>query len=89
MRQEYHEKLADIDRSYHEKERSLVHEHAKLERDLAEAREDIELYGDEIDEVVEYGMILPDQISGFGHQSPVPIIAPVQLSEKMEDEPTD
>ena len=53
MRQEYHEKLADIDRSYHEKERSLEHEHAKLERDLAEAREDIELYGDEIDEYLE------------------------------------
>ena len=87
MRQEYHEKLADIDRSYHEKERSLEHEHARLERDLAEAREDVELYGDEIDEVVEYGMILPDQISGFAHQAPVPIIAPVQLSEEMDDEP--
>jgi hypothetical protein len=63
MRQEYHEKLADIDRGYHEKERSLEYERARLERDLAEAKEDLALYGDEIDEVVEYGMILPHYIS--------------------------
>ena len=92
MRQEYHEKLADIDRSYHEKERSLQHEKTRLEHDLIEAREDLALYGDEIDEVVEFGMVLPVSISSpdeYRHTRNLPVIpvtAPVQLAEKMEDD---
>ena len=62
MRQDYHTKLTDIDQAYHEKERSLAKEQARLERDLAEARARAQ-YGEEVDEVIEYGMILPHSIS--------------------------
>ena len=62
MRQEYHTKLVDIDKAYHEKERSLGEEQARLERDLVQAREQLG-QSDEVDEVIEFGMILPASIS--------------------------
>ena len=89
MRTEYHDKLADIDKAFHEKDKSLAHEKAILQRDLEEAREDLRLYGDEIDEKVEYGMILPESISAREVYLPEPIVprvVPVSLKEKNDEQ---
>ena len=63
MKKDYHEKLDDIEHSYEAKDRSLDKERQVLRRDLEEAKEDMRLYGDEIDETIEFGMILPETIS--------------------------
>ena len=63
MKKDYHDKLGDIEQSYASKDRSLDKERQILQRDLEEAREDMRLYGDEIDETIEFGMILPETIS--------------------------
>ena len=95
MRTDYQEKLADIDKAYHDKDIALSKERVALERDLAEAREDLRLYGDEIDETIEYGMILPVTISAREEYLPEPAVphipipraTPISLAEKNAERP--
>ena len=54
-----------------------------------QAREQISQYGDEIDEVIEYGMVLPHSISALDeHRSSHPIMTaiPVHQSERMQND---
>ena len=97
MRTDYQEKLADIDKAYHDKDIALSKERAELERDLEDAREDVRLYGDEFDETIEYGMILPKHISAREEDLPEPVrphtpmprATPISLSEKNAEQPWD
>ena len=73
MRTEYHQKLDDIERNFESKDRALNKERMILQRDLDEAREDVRLYGDEIDETIEYGMVLPESISARKVDLPEPV----------------
>ena len=103
LRTDYQEKLADIDKAYHDKDIALSKERAALERDLEDAREDVRLYGDEFDETIEYGMILPRHISAreedlpelvrphtpIPRATPIPGATPISLSEKNAEQPWD
>ena len=73
MRTEYHEKLADIEEAFEEKDMALTHDRVGLERELAEARDDVRLYGDEFEVGVEYGMILPETVSARQVLMPEPM----------------
>ena len=77
MRTEYHAKLEDIDKTYHQKDQALDKERQLLERDLLQAREDLTAYGDEIEESIEFGMVLPESISARPRHDHVPLGHPI------------
>lgn len=82
MKTDYHQKLADIEQSYETKDRALEKERRILQRDLDEAREDVRMYGDEFDETVEYGMVLPERISARSPVHVPELVAPQRQNDE-------